>query len=104
LWVLSRRRLFLRQIIRTNAADFVPIFYCEISSLCSDHAFISFKRRIKELRNVVMVLLVLTDRDPIQAVKATMKRSAYLLIPLSVVLIKYYPDLAKGYDQWTGVA
>ena len=28
---------------------------------------------------------------------------AYLLIPLSIVLTKYFPELGKQYDTWSGM-
>jgi O-antigen ligase len=48
-----------------------------------------------------MVLVVLTDSDPSAAVKQLLARSGFLLVPLSVLLIKYYPELGRGYNPWT---
>jgi O-antigen ligase len=48
-----------------------------------------------------MAMVVLTDPDPAAAVKVLLRRTAFLLIPLSVLLIKYYPELGRGYDRWT---
>ncbi len=47
-----------------------------------------------------MVTVVLTSADPIAAMKRLVSRAAFLLIPLSVLLIKYYPELGRGYNQW----
>src|SRR5204862_534470 len=35
------------------------------------------------------------------AVKRFLARSSFLLIPLSVLLIKYYPVLGRVYNRWT---
>jgi len=78
--------------------------YFGISVLWSDYTFISFKRWVKEFGNLVMVLIVLSEVDPGQAVKAVMLRCSYVLVPLSVVFIKYFPDLGRYYDRWTGHA
>jgi O-antigen ligase len=51
-----------------------------------------------------MVLVVLSDRDPLMTTKAVLMRCSYVLIPMSVVLVKYFPDRARTYDQWTGMA
>jgi O-antigen ligase len=48
-----------------------------------------------------MVLVVLTDPDPSAAVKRLLARAGFLLIPLSVLLIKYYPELGQSYSPWT---
>ena len=47
-----------------------------------------------------MVLVVLTDHYPAEAVKTLIKRCSYVLIPLSVVFIKYYPHLGRKFSPW----
>src|SRR5262249_30284315 len=60
--------------------------------------------------DLVMVLVVLSDREPSVAVRRLLSRATFLLIPLSILLIKYYPNLGKSYGRWdwepfyTGVA
>src|SRR2546426_11639886 len=39
-----------------------------------------------------------------RSVETVIKRCAYVLIPLSIVFIKYYPELGRFYDEWTGRA
>jgi O-antigen ligase len=51
-----------------------------------------------------MVLVVISDARPLAAVGTLLRRLGYLLIPLSVVLIKYFPAIARQYDPWTGFA
>jgi O-antigen ligase len=48
-----------------------------------------------------MVLVILSEKDPIGAIKTVMLRCSYVLIPLSGLLIKYYPELGRGYSQFT---
>jgi O-antigen ligase len=48
----------------------------------------------------MMVLIVLTDPNPFAAFKRFLLRPAFLLLPLSVLFIKYYPKLGRGYDRW----
>jgi len=31
-----------------------------------------------------------------------MKRTAYVFVPMSILFIKYYPELGRGFDAWTG--
>jgi exopolysaccharide production protein ExoQ len=33
-----------------------------------------------------------------------MKRCAYVVVPVSILFIKYYPELGRGFDPWTGEA
>lgn len=49
-----------------------------------------------------MVLIVLSENAPTEAIKTLVKRCAYLLIPLSIVLYKYYPALGRAYGRHSG--
>lgn len=49
-----------------------------------------------------MVVLVLSENDPKAAIKYISRRCAYVLIPLSIVLYKYFLHLGRGWDNWTG--
>jgi exopolysaccharide production protein ExoQ len=99
--VLFKRRIELRRVISENKWLSVYFIYLGVSALWSDYPFISFKRWIKDLGNVIMVLVVLSEMDPAEAVKAMFVRCAYILVPLSVIFIKYFPDLGRYYNRWT---
>jgi O-antigen ligase len=40
----------------------------------------------------------------LEAARTLLRRFCYLLIPLSILLIKYFPYLARQYDVWSGNA
>lgn len=108
---LLRRRIRLSSVIKDNIWLVVFYLFWLLSVTWSDYPVITLKRLFKDLGNVVMVLIVLTDKEPIVAIKAVISRVAYLCIPLSVLLIRYYPDWGRayvGYDRselmWVGVA
>jgi O-antigen ligase len=98
--VLACRASRLGKLLRGNPAVVVFFLYCLISLVWSDYAEVAFKRWIKALGDFIMVLIVLTDRDPAAAVKRVLVRTSYLLIPLSLLFVKYYPELGKGYGRW----
>jgi O-antigen ligase len=82
--------------------------YCLVSAAWSSEPDISVKRWIKDLGNPVMVLVILTEPAPLAAIAALMRRLAYLLVPLSVLFVRYYPDLGRVYGvdgtaMYTGV-
>jgi exopolysaccharide production protein ExoQ len=83
-----------------NAPIMVFVLYCAISCLWSDFPLVASKRLTKALGNLVMVLVVLTDPDPRFAVRRVLARCGFLLIPLSVLLIKYYPEIGRDYIKW----
>ncbi len=72
-------------------------------SVCwSDFPFVAFKRWFRDLGNYLMILVVLSDPHPLEAIQTFLRRVCYLLVPLSVVLIKYFPQLGKQYSYFTG--
>lgn len=102
--VLIARKIEISKLIANNhwiAAFFIFGF---LSIAWSDFPFVAFKRYIKVLGHPIMALIILTDADPKAALRIVMKRSAYLLMPLSVLFIKYYPEYGRGFDSWTGEA
>ncbi len=99
--VLWRRRVNWGTVFASNRWLFAFFLYCAISVTWSDYPFVSFKRWIKDAGNVMMVLIIFTEKDPLQAIKAVFARFAYFVIPLSVVFIKYFPDLGRYYNRWT---
>src|SRR6266571_1880332 len=100
LMVLVARGRRAGTFLRLNGPILLYFLYGAISVLWSDYPDVAFKRWTKALGNVVMVLVVLTDPDPSAAVKRLLARTGFLLIPLSVLLVKYYPDLGVGYGPW----
>ena len=73
-----------------------------MSVLWSDFPFVAFKRWFRDLGNYLMILVVLSDPRQLEAVGTLLRRLSYLLLPLNILLIKYYPDIGMQYDYWTG--
>jgi len=48
-------------------------------------------------------MLVMSERSPLQALESVFRRCAYVLIPISLLLIKYFPDFGVQYVPWSGV-
>ncbi|PYR61407.1 MAG: hypothetical protein DMF91_09785 [Acidobacteria bacterium] len=102
LLVLGARAQRTGEAMRRNVPLLVVLLYCAASTLWSDFPFVALKRYTKALGNVVMVLIVLTDPDPRSALKKFLTRTAFLLVPPSILLIKFYPVLGRYYDRWEG--
>jgi O-antigen ligase len=101
LLVLVQRRVAFGKLIQSNAWLFAFYAYCLASVLWSDYPFVAFKRLFKDFGNVVMVMVLLTERDPVDAVMGTFLRVSYLLIPLSVVFVRFYPELGRTYTGYS---
>jgi exopolysaccharide production protein ExoQ len=102
--VLLARRWRARTFWRANGPLLGFFLYCAVSVLWSPYPFVAFKRWTKFAGDLVMVLVVLTDPKPTTAVGRLLGRPGFVLIPLSILLIKYYPDLGRQYSAWTGEA
>jgi O-antigen ligase len=73
-----------------------------VSILWSDIPYTSFKRWTRELGTVIMAFLPLTERDPRRAVQSVIRRTVYVLIPFSLLLIKYFPGYGVQFGRWEG--
>lgn len=98
--VLSFRGPKVLKLLQANGVVVVFLLYCALSLTWADYPDVGFKRWVKAVGDYVMVLIVVSDRDPSVAIRRLLARTGFLLIPLSVLMIKYYPDLARYYDRW----
>jgi exopolysaccharide production protein ExoQ len=102
--VLWKRRISWSWFFRNNIALTLFVLYCGISIVWSDFPFVAFKRWTKGFGDPIMVLIILTELEPMKAAQFVFKTCSYVLIPLSVLFIKYYPHLGRGFSEWTGAA
>jgi O-antigen ligase len=101
LLVLSQRRINWSSLLASGRWLWIFYFYLLLSVLWSDYTFISFKRWFKDAGDLIMILIIVSEKDPIEAIRWIFVRCAYLLIPLSVLFIKWYPDIGRYYNNWT---
>jgi exopolysaccharide production protein ExoQ len=102
LMVLLSRRQRSATFLRGNGPLLIFLIYCGASVLWSDYSFVAFKRWLKLIGDLVMVLVVLTDPEEETAVRRFLTRPGFVLVPLSILLIRYYPHLGVTYSIWTG--
>ncbi|HLW53546.1 MAG TPA: hypothetical protein VKW06_11955 [Candidatus Angelobacter sp.] len=100
--VLLRRRRQTGRLLRGNAPILIFFLYCLVSLGWADYPDIGFKRWIKAVGDFTMVLIVLSEVDPWSAMKKLFARLSFVLMPFSVLLIKYYPAYGREYSRWTG--
>ena len=100
--VLNKRQVRLSEIISNNGWLIFFLLYCFISIVWSDFPFVALKRWIKILGHPIMALIVLTEPDFEEALIRLMKRCAYIVVPVSILWIKYYPQLGRGFSPWGG--
>jgi len=108
LLMLYKRRLDWYKVIKDNIWLMVLICYMFLSIFWSDTTFTSFKRWTREFIAVIMAFLILSETDPRKALQSVLKRSIYILIPLCLLFIIFFPEVgAKQYtenvESWRGV-
>lgn len=101
--VLMSRSFNWGSFLRRNIALTAYISFALLSVLWSDFPFVTFKRWFRDFGSYLVVLVVLSDPHPLAAIRTVLRRVSYLLIPLSIVLDKYYPQTSRQYGEWTGV-
>lgn len=106
--VLFTRGRKVDALLRRSGPILLFFSYAALSILWSDFPFVTFKHWIKGIEDIVMVLVVLTDDDPVMAVKRLLTRAGFILIPLSLLLSMYYPSLGRiftkaGETEYVGV-
>jgi exopolysaccharide production protein ExoQ len=107
--VLLTRSGRVGPMLRKNALILLFFLFCAVSILWSAFPFVAFKRFTKAVGDLAMVLIILSELDPLAALKRLLTRLGFLLFPLSILFIKYYPHLGRLLNKswWleaTGVA
>jgi O-antigen ligase len=100
--ILVSRSFRWGKFVAQNSALVLFLAFALLSVVWSDFPLPTFKKWFRDTGVYMAVLVVLSDPRPLEAVRTVLRRVCYLLIPLSVVLIKYYPYLGKHYSAWGG--
>jgi exopolysaccharide production protein ExoQ len=95
-------------ILRSNLPILLYFLYCLTSVLWSDFPDVALKRWFKAMGDIVMVLVVLTDPDWIAALKRVIVRLGNVLVPLSLLFSRWYPQYGRQFSHagqlyWCGV-
>lgn len=99
--VLAGRMRRVNAILRHNRLLVLFFAYCGLSVLWSDYPFVAFKRWVKGTSDVLFVMLILTEHRPGESLVRVLTRLTFILVPLSVLFIKYCPELGRRYDYWS---
>lgn len=101
--VLLRRRKDVRSLLKVGWP--VALYYscCMFSLVWSDFPAWGFKRWVRGSGDLIMVLIVATDAQPTVALRRLLSRVGFVLLPASVLLIRYYPELGQSWDPWGSV-
>ncbi len=93
--VLFGRMKQFGALLRANGLIMLFFFYSALSMFWSDYPFVTFKHWIKGVGDIVMAFVVMTESDLPAAMKRMVSRVGFLLLPISVLLCKYYPTSGR---------
>lgn len=96
--VLIYRSNRTRILLQKNWPILIYFFFCLISVVWSYHPDIALKRWTKAIGDLAMVLVIATDAHPVAALRRLISRVGFVLLPMSVLFIKYYGYLGRGYS------
>jgi len=101
--VLIARWKKVSRILMSNMPLVIFILYCALSVAWSDYPGVAMKRWIKSLGDYSAILILLTEAEPAAAVVGTLSRVSFVILPLSILFIKYIPALGRTYaSHWVG--
>ena len=97
--LLMKRQINWGAIFRSNKALFLMYGYLLCSITWSESPGDSLKRLVKDFECVPVALVFLSGRNAPHAIRAIYVRVAYILFPLSVVFIKYFPEIGRSFSR-----
>jgi exopolysaccharide production protein ExoQ len=101
--ILFRRRFAFFKAVKDNSRLIFLATFMLLSTLWSDIFFTSVARWVREIMTpVIMSFLILSENDPREAMLSILRRTTYIAIPFSLLLIKYYPLFGVQYSRWEG--
>ena len=105
---LYKRKKPIKPTLAANPLLLAYFAYCLISIIWCDYPLVLFKRWIRSVGDIVVILIVITEPKWEDALKWLFTRISFVLVPLSILLIRFYPSLGRAYSrggspQWTGV-
>jgi exopolysaccharide production protein ExoQ len=95
---LFQRRNRATALLKASGPVLVYFLYCLISTAWSPIHGPAFKRWIKDVGDLVMVLLIVTEVQPIAALRRLYSRVGFILLPISIPLIRY-TTLGCAFDE-----
>jgi len=98
--ILVSRSFRWGKFVTHNSALVFLLAFALLSVAWSDFPLATFKKWFRDMGVYMAVLVIVSDPRPLEAVRTVLRRLYYLLVPLSVVLVKYYPNLGKTYSVW----
>lgn len=109
-YVLAKRFKQTKRILLGNKWMLVLFAYMALSILWSNFPGISFRRFNRNIGTLEMVLIILTEPYPLEAIRALLRRLYVVHVALSVAAIKYVRNIGVAFnwsgqeEEWIGIS
>ena len=100
--ILVRRSFDWGAAMRDNRLLIFLLAFMLISVLWSQSPGTTFIRWIREVQAALMAFVLLSEPSPRAAMESILRRTTYVLVPFSLLLIKYFPVYGRSYSRWSG--
>lgn len=95
--IATSRHFKWSSLLAENPAIVLFYIYFVISVSWSGDPSGSIKRIAKDIGLLFVIGVIYSEKDPLEAMRAVYFRCAAILIPLSVVFVKYFPSYSRAY-------
>jgi O-antigen ligase len=100
--VLIRRGFRWGQFALANKALIAIFAFFLCSALWSPFPLPTVKRLVQEFGCVLIVPILLTEKDPAKSLRVVFARVSYVLFPLSVIFIRFFPHIGRVVSEVSG--
>jgi len=100
--VLNRRGFGWGQFALANKALMAIFVFFLCSALWSPFPLPTVKRLVQEFGCVLIAPILLTEKDPATSLRVVFARVSYVLFPLSVIFIRYFPHIGRTVSEASG--
>jgi len=101
--ILSKREVSWDYLVRENKAIMAFYLFLFVTLLWAPFPFVGLRRLFRDFGAIFIILIILTEADPIEASQAIFTRCAYIWFPLSEIANKYFPGIGRTYGKGGGV-
>ncbi|MGQ9801934.1 MAG: O-antigen ligase family protein [Candidatus Saccharicenans sp.] len=110
LFILKKRNFHWRALFKNNYLFLLIITYILLSTAWANYPNLTIRRGIKELVVIIIAGIIISENNPKLALFNAFRKSLYISIPISFMLIKYFPEYGRQYGihdgklMWIGIA
>src|SRR5678815_2843696 len=98
-YLIVRNKHPWKRIWESNPYFSLIVIFFLISVVWSPFPYVAMKRWVREVGNILMALVILTDAKPAETLKTLGVRCAYILLPLSELLVRFFPEFGRVYTN-----